>query len=87
MSGKFVMVLLKILSKFFIKLVSIYQYLVSPFLGECCRFYPSCSNYAKKAFTMFPFYKALMMSSKRGLKCQALFNGGIDDLEGGALHG
>jgi len=76
-----------VLSKLFIKLISVYQYLASPFLGECCRFYPSCSNYAKKAFAIFPFYKAMMMSIKRVFKCQPLFDGGVDDLEVGALHG
>ena len=31
------------------KLIRVYQLVVSPYLGNNCRFYPSCSNYAIEA--------------------------------------
>ena len=55
-----------------------YQYLISPFLGKNCRFYPSCSHYALLAFeTWNPFY-ALLLTLQRILRCNQFFPGGTD---------
>ncbi|HEY1181389.1 MAG TPA: membrane protein insertion efficiency factor YidD, partial [Rhodocyclaceae bacterium] len=34
---------------FFLGLVQTYRYLISPWLGQRCRFHPSCSEYAVEA--------------------------------------
>lgn len=70
-------------NKLIIKLINTYQCFVSPFLGQCCRFYPSCSSYAKKAFLKLPVHKAFFMSIKRVIKCQPFSEGGVDDFESG----
>ncbi|MFY7842537.1 MAG: membrane protein insertion efficiency factor YidD [Rhabdochlamydiaceae bacterium] len=59
-------------------LLAIYQNCLSPFLGDCCRFYPSCSSYAKEALDKYPLKKSLLMIVKRILKCSAFSKGGID---------
>ncbi len=32
-----------------VSLIKLYQYLLSPWVGSHCRFYPTCSEYAKAA--------------------------------------
>jgi len=43
-----------------------------------CRYYPTCSSYAKTQFEHQPFFKALYFSTIRILKCNKLFDGGFD---------
>ena len=54
-----------------------YQYL-SKMLPSNCRYYPTCSEYAKWQFEFNTPYKALLASSLRILRCNQLFDGGID---------
>jgi putative membrane protein insertion efficiency factor len=44
----------------------------------CCRFYPSCTEFAKEAIETLPFNRALMMIVKRVTKCQPFVRGGYD---------
>lgn len=66
------------MNKPFILLIEFYQYLISPLLGSNCRFYPTCSCYARESFRVFPFYKALWYSSVRIIKCNPFHQGGYD---------
>lgn len=70
------------INRFLIKLltglVTVYQYAVSPFLPKACRFYPTCSEYAKQALSRYGFGKGLFMSVKRILRCNPFFHGGYD---------
>ena len=43
-----------------------------------CRYYPSCSNYAKECYQKFNFVKSSFLTAKRLLKCNPLFKGGYD---------
>lgn len=55
-----------------------YQYLISPFLGSNCRFYPSCSSYAIEAIRSHgPLYGS-WLALKRILRCHPFSQGGID---------
>jgi len=54
-----------------------YQY-ISKMLPASCRYYPSCSEYAKWQFEFNAPHKALLASSLRILRCNQLFDGGID---------
>ena len=58
-------------------LIHIYQWLLSPFLGSRCRFYPSCSNYAEHCFRFLPPTVAAILTSKRLLRCQPSDQGGF----------
>lgn len=64
--------------KIAIMLITGYRYLLSPFLGQNCRFYPSCSCYAKEAIESFGLFKGLWLTSKRILKCNPWHPGGFD---------
>lgn len=59
-------------------IIKFYQYFISPWLGRNCRFYPSCSSYAKEAIMMHGALKGLYLSTKRILKCNPFFVGGAD---------
>ena len=63
-------------------LIRIYQLLISPFFGNCCRFYPTCSEYAKEAFATHALHKAFYLTARRILSCQPLHKGGIDLVPG-----
>jgi putative membrane protein insertion efficiency factor len=55
-----------------------YQKCFSPFLGNRCRFYPSCSQYALLAITEWGFFEGLRLSARRLLKCGPWHEGGYD---------
>lgn len=54
-----------------------YQY-VSKMLPASCRYYPSCSEYAVWQFEFNAPHKAFIATSKRILRCNQFFQGGID---------
>lgn len=59
-------------------LLALYQALLSPFFAGRCRFYPSCSQYAKLAFARFSFPRAFWLSARRLGRCHPLCKGGED---------
>ena len=69
-------------------LLSVYQYVLSPlkyffFGASCgCRFQPTCSHYAREAFTHFGFFKGLWFTVRRLLRCHPWHPGGFDPLPG-----
>lgn len=61
-------------------LIKIYRLCISPVIGQTCRFYPSCSEYALEAFKKHPFFKALRLTFKRIAKCHPGHPGGVDEV-------
>ncbi|OUU38062.1 MAG: membrane protein insertion efficiency factor YidD [Cellvibrionales bacterium TMED49] len=55
-----------------------YQALISPFFGPCCRFYPSCSNYALECVNRHGAFTGLYLILKRALKCHPWGGEGVD---------
>ncbi len=55
-----------------------YQLLISPILPAACRFYPSCSEYARQAFMKHGPFKGLTLTCKRLAKCHPYHPGGVD---------
>ncbi len=62
----------------FIFLIKVYQKLISPILGNNCRFYPSCSSYSKEAIDKHGSLKGGYLTIKRVCKCHPLNSGGYD---------
>jgi len=60
-----------------LKLLKIYQY-ISALFPASCRYYPTCSEYAKWQFELNRIDRALTSSILRILRCNQLFKGGID---------
>lgn len=67
-----------ILATPFIFLIRGYQYLVSPLLGQRCRFYPSCSSYAMEAIRQAGCFYGFYLTLKRILRCHPYGKGGYD---------
>lgn len=55
-----------------------YQLTISPVLGQRCRFYPSCSQYAQQAIAQTGVRKGLSLTVRRLLKCHPFHPGGVD---------
>ena len=70
----------KLLSRMSIAIINFYQQNISPALPPSCRFTPTCSSYAKQAFTKYHYTKAMILSIKRILKCHPFHPGGHDPL-------
>lgn len=52
-----------------------------------CRFYPSCSNYAKEAIASLPFHRAAALIVIRLLRCTPFSTGGYDPVPGNQQQG
>lgn len=72
------MVKVSILQKSLIFLLQVYSYLVSPFIGKHCRFYPSCSKYAQIAIKRYGACRGLYLTVRRLLRCHPWHMGGYD---------
>ena len=57
-----------------------YQWLISPFFGGHCRFYPTCSVYVHEAIATYGLAKGAMLGIKRISKCHPWHTGGFDPL-------
>ncbi|MSN96111.1 membrane protein insertion efficiency factor YidD [Campylobacter sp. FMV-PI01] len=66
------------MKKICLKVIKFYQLFISPLLPKSCRYYPTCSEYAIWQFKNNTFLKAFAFSFLRILRCNKLFNGGID---------
>lgn len=55
-----------------------YQVLISPLLGQHCRFYPSCSHYAIEAIEKRGIFTGICLATWRLLRCQPFSQGGVD---------
>lgn len=61
-----------------VRLIGAYQRWISPFLGNRCRFHPSCSTYAKTAIEVHGAARGSWLALRRLLKCQPFHPGGFD---------
>ncbi|MBQ3053258.1 MAG: membrane protein insertion efficiency factor YidD [Clostridia bacterium] len=67
------------MKKILIKLIKIYQKFISPLkISGCCRFIPTCSEYAIQAIDTHGSFKGCFLALKRILRCHPLCKGGYD---------
>jgi putative membrane protein insertion efficiency factor len=59
-------------------LVYVYRWTVSPLLGNRCKYYPSCSQYALDALREYGFLKGSVLAGWRLLRCNPWSHGGVD---------
>lgn len=64
--------------KFFLLLIRLYQWGLSPLLGNHCRFLPTCSAYTYEAIQEHGVLKGIFLGGKRILKCHPFHPGGYD---------
>ena len=68
---------MNILTYITIKLIKGYKFLISPLLGNSCRYLPTCSEYSIESLKTFGFIKGSFLSLKRILSCHPIkFLGG-----------
>ncbi|MDQ2640165.1 MAG: membrane protein insertion efficiency factor YidD [Pseudomonadota bacterium] len=64
--------------RFMIAIIRGYQLFISPHLGQCCRFHPTCSCYAQEAIERHGAVRGLSLTTRRILRCHPFNEGGID---------
>ena len=65
-------------NKFAIKLIDLYKAARKNDGKYHCKYLPSCSSYAREAYTKFNFFKASALSLWRLLRCNPFSKGGYD---------
>jgi putative membrane protein insertion efficiency factor len=58
--------------------ITLYQRLLSPLLPNACRFYPSCSEYAKQAIKRYGLLRGGWLALRRISRCHPGDPGGLD---------
>jgi hypothetical protein len=58
-----------------------YQRLLSPMLGNRCKYYPSCSEYAAQAIDRYGILRGLVLAGWRLLRCNPFSHGGYDPVD------
>lgn len=66
------------MKKFLLTLIKIYREYISPMKPPCCRFIPTCSEYAMTAVEKYGAWIGLKLAVKRILKCHPFHKGGYD---------
>ena len=61
-------------------LIWFYQKGISPMLPQSCIYYPTCSEYAKRALIKHGILWGIFLASKRILKCNPFFQATIDSV-------
>ena len=59
-------------------LLRAYKLGISPFMGQNCRFYPSCSDYAAEAIRLHGAARGSLLAARRLCKCHPWHPGGLD---------
>jgi|TARA_B100001540_G_scaffold109224_1_gene98038 putative membrane protein insertion efficiency factor len=70
--------MLKILNFIFIIPIKLYQILLSPLLGQSCRYHPTCSQYTIEAIEKYGPVKGIWLGTKRIARCHPWGGSGHD---------
>ena len=72
---------MNILTETLVQIIKGYKLLISPLLGNNCRYFPNCSDYSIEALRTYGLFKGLFMIIKRVLSCHPFKEGGIDPVK------
>lgn len=64
--------------RFLIGFIKVYRYVLSPFVGQHCRFTPTCSEYATEAIELHGALKGSWLTLRRLSRCHPFHTGGFD---------
>ena len=68
----------KTMTKLLVSLIKGYQLVLSPLLGQQCRFTPTCSHYAIEALQTHGAARGVLLAVRRILRCHPWQAGGHD---------
>ena len=71
----------KFLTNFVVSLINLYKYLISPLLGNNCRYLPTCSEYTKESVKKFGIMYGIWLGLKRIIRCHPWGKGGYDGIK------
>ena len=71
-------VLCELPKRFLLGLIHFYRACISPLFPACCRFTPTCSQYALEAVQKYGALKGGYLALRRILRCHPLHKGGYD---------
>ncbi len=66
------------MSELLLKLIRFYRKYLSPIRPPCCRFVPTCSQYALEAIGKYGAWKGTRLAVRRLLRCHPFCKGGYD---------
>jgi len=66
------------IARVLIALIRVYQRLLSPFLGQVCRFHPSCSEYGAECLRLHGALYGSWLTARRIARCHPFNPGGYD---------
>ena len=69
------------MARLLIIVIRAYQRVLSPALGNRCKYYPSCSEYAAQAIAEFGILRGLVLAGHRLLRCNPWSHGGFDPVD------
>ena len=61
--------------------IRLYRRLISPALGQRCKYHPSCSAYALQAIRSYGILRGVVLAAWRLLRCNPWSHGGFDPVE------
>ena len=67
------------MKKILLTLIRFYQRSISPLRPPCCRFRPTCSQYALEAITKYGAIKGGWLALRRFLRCNPFYKGNYHD--------
>jgi len=68
------------MARILIAMVKAYQWLLSPFFGQQCRFYPTCSQYSIEALQKHGALFGSYYTVRRLFRCHPWCDGGHDPI-------